>query len=93
MTKMTGTMITNCNRVQHNKLTEQQSNANRTMLLVIPGIINSGTAYFREINSFGWYNDTVKNSSITTKNLYLILTFRSHHEIFISTLIRIFGCD
>jgi len=35
MTKMTGTMITNCNRVQHNKLTEQQSNANRTMPLVI----------------------------------------------------------
>ena len=27
--------------------------------------------------------DTVKNSSITTKSLYLILTFRSHHEIFI----------
>jgi len=26
---------------------------------------------------------TVKNSSITTKKLYLILTFRSHHEIFI----------
>jgi len=26
---------------------------------------------------------TVKNSSITTKHLYLILTFRSHHEIFI----------
>ena len=39
--------------------------------------------YFREINSFGWCNDTVKNSSITTKHLYLILTFRSHHEIFI----------
>jgi len=38
---------------------------------------------FREINSFGWYNDTVKNSSITTKSLYLILTLRSHHEIFI----------
>jgi len=37
----------------------------------------------QEINSFGWYNDTVKNSSITTKHLYLILTFRSHHEIFI----------
>ena len=36
--------------------------------------------YFQEINSFGWYNDTVKNSSITTKHLYLILTFRSHHE-------------
>jgi len=35
------------------------------------------------INSFGWYNDTVKNSSITAKHLYLILTFRSHHEIFI----------
>ena len=27
--------------------------------------------------------DTAKNSSITTKHLYLILTFRSHHEIFI----------
>ena len=27
--------------------------------------------------------DTVKNSSVTTKHLYLILTFRSHHEIFI----------
>jgi len=27
----------------------------------------------QEINSFGWYNDTVKNSSITTKHLYLIL--------------------
>jgi len=26
-------------------------------------------------------NDTVKNSSITTKHLYLILTFRSHHGI------------
>ena len=26
---------------------------------------------------------TVKNSSVTTKHLYLILTFRSHHEIFI----------
>jgi len=26
---------------------------------------------------------TVKNSSITTKHLYLTLTFRSHHEIFI----------
>ena len=26
---------------------------------------------------------TVKNSSITTKHLYLILTFRSHHEIFV----------
>jgi len=26
---------------------------------------------------------TVKNSSITTKHLYLILTFRSHHEMFI----------
>ena len=26
---------------------------------------------------------TVKNSSIITKHLYLILTFRSHHEIFI----------
>ena len=39
--------------------------------------------FFQEINSFGWYNDTVKNSSITTKHLYLILTFRSHHEIFI----------
>ena len=38
---------------------------------------------FQEINSFGWYNDTVNNSSITTKHLYLILTFRSHHEIFI----------
>jgi len=38
---------------------------------------------FEEINSFGWYNDTVKNSSITTKHLYLILTFRSRHEIFI----------
>ena len=37
----------------------------------------------QEINSFGWYNDTVKNSSVTTKHLYLILTFRSHHEIFI----------
>ena len=37
----------------------------------------------QEINSFGGYNDTVKNSSITTKHLYLILTFRSHHEIFI----------
>jgi len=29
----------------------------------------------------GWV--TVKNSSVTTKHLYLILTFRSHHEIFI----------
>ena len=38
---------------------------------------------FREINSFGWYNNTVKNSSVTTKHLYLILTFRSHYEIFI----------
>ena len=38
---------------------------------------------FQEINSFGWYNDTMKNSSITTKHLYFILTFRSHHEIFI----------
>jgi len=38
---------------------------------------------FQEINSFGWYNDTVKNSSITTKHLYLILTFPSHDEIFI----------
>jgi len=38
---------------------------------------------FREINSLGWYNDTVKNSSITTKHLYLISMFRSHHEIFI----------
>jgi len=28
-------------------------------------------------------NRTVKNSSITTKHLYLILTFRSHHEMFI----------
>ena len=37
---------------------------------------------FQEINSFCWYNDTVKNSSVTTKHLYLILTFRSHHEIF-----------
>ena len=37
---------------------------------------------FQEINSFGWYNDTVKDSSITTKHLYLILTFWSHHEIF-----------
>jgi len=36
--------------------------------------------YFREIDSFGWYNDTVKNSSITTKHLYLILTFRSHQS-------------
>ena len=27
--------------------------------------------------------DSVKNPSITTKHLYLILTFRSHHEIFI----------
>ena len=27
--------------------------------------------------------NTVKNSSITTRHLYLILTFRSHHEIFI----------
>jgi len=27
--------------------------------------------------------ETVKNSSITTKHLNLILTFRSHHEIFI----------
>jgi len=26
---------------------------------------------------------TVKNSSITTRHLYLILTIRSHHEIFI----------
>jgi len=24
---------------------------------------------FREINSFGWYNDTVKNSSITTRDV------------------------
>ena len=40
-------------------------------------------SWSREIDSFGWYNDTVKNSSITTKHLYLILTFRSHHEIFI----------
>jgi len=30
-----------------------------------------------------WYNDTVKNSSITTNHLYLILTFWSHHEVFI----------
>ena len=29
------------------------------------------TSFFREINSVGWYNDTVKNSSITTKNLYV----------------------
>jgi len=29
------------------------------------------------------FNDAVKNWSITTKHLYLILTFRSHHEIFI----------
>ena len=42
---------------------------------------------FQEINSFGWYNDTVKNSSITTKHLYLILTIScrmkniaSHHS-------------
>jgi len=35
------------------------------------------SATFQEINSFGWYNDTVKNSSITTKRLYLILTFRA----------------
>jgi len=28
---------------------------------------------FQEINSFGWYHDTVKNSSITTKHLYLVL--------------------
>ena len=39
--------------------------------------------YFQEIHSFGWYNNTVKNSSVTTKRLYLTLTFRSHHEIFI----------
>jgi len=38
---------------------------------------------FQEINSFGWYNNTVKNLSITTKHLYLILTFRSYHQIFI----------
>jgi len=44
----------------------------------------------RPINSafhpFGvdkWVHYTVKNSSITAKHLYLILTFRSHHEIFI----------
>jgi len=43
----------------------------------------TGNIKFQEINSFGWCNDTVKNSSITTKHLYLILTFRSHHEIFI----------
>jgi len=36
---------------------------------------------FWEIDSFGWYNDTVKNSSITTKHLYFILTFRSHHDL------------
>ena len=29
------------------------------------------------------YANTVKNSSITTKHLYLILAFRCHHEIFI----------
>ena len=28
-------------------------------------------------------NHAVRNSSITTKHLYLILTFQSHHEIFI----------
>jgi len=31
---------------------------------------------------------TVKNSSITTKHLYLILTFRSHHEILQDLLMR-----
>jgi len=32
--------------------------------------------------------DTTNNSSITTKHLYVILTFWSHHEIFIRTTIR-----
>jgi len=30
-----------------------------------------------------WNEVAVKNSSITTKHLYHILTFPSHHEIFI----------
>ena len=37
----------------------------------------------QEISSSGWYNDTIKNSSVTTKHLYLVLTFRSHRKIFI----------
>jgi len=46
-------------------------------------LINWDSQGFQEINSFGWYNDTVENSSVTAKHLYLILTFRSRHEIFI----------
>ena len=37
-----------------------------------------------ELCQNGWTDqDAVKNSSVTTKRLYLILTFRSYHEIFI----------
>jgi len=39
--------------------------------------------YVSSDSSASYYYCTVKNSSITTKHLYLILTFRSHHEIFI----------
>jgi len=53
------------------------------VVVVVVIVVIVTVAVSQEINSFSWYNDTAKNSSITTKHLYLILPFRSHHEIFI----------
>jgi len=47
-----------------------------TKILKVINIVNTWITYPK-------YLSTVKNSSITTKHLYLTLTFRSHQEIFV----------
>jgi len=46
-------------------------------------IINTYIIYLQEINSFGWYNDTVKNSSITQPNV-VIDEFLTVYIIYVS---------
>jgi len=47
------------------------------------GFLHAQTAIVSR-TKFIWLVYTTKNSSVTTKHLYLILTFRSHHKIFIT---------